>query len=155
MATVAGYKAALMAADGLPRMFPMLMTAAGTVAPARVLGGLAPLLRYRQVSDMFGGGFVALYRRHLRNGECVARLPEGLALRMSAAESHRDATLQVRQGEGLCPVASIRGAEQRKERRVLVDRQELAIGLRPAFGCERERKNPDFAEKWFSHGFSP
>jgi NAD(P) transhydrogenase subunit alpha len=37
MATVAGYKAALMAADGLPRMFPMLMTAAGTVAPARVL----------------------------------------------------------------------------------------------------------------------
>lgn len=37
MATVAGYKAVLMAADMLPRMFPMLMTAAGTVAPARVL----------------------------------------------------------------------------------------------------------------------
>jgi NAD(P) transhydrogenase subunit alpha len=37
MATVAGYKAALIAADTLPRMFPMLMTAAGTVAPARVL----------------------------------------------------------------------------------------------------------------------
>ena len=37
MATVAGYKAALIAADSLPRMFPMLMTAAGTVAPARVL----------------------------------------------------------------------------------------------------------------------
>jgi len=37
MATVAGYKAALMAADSLNRMFPMLMTAAGTVAPARVL----------------------------------------------------------------------------------------------------------------------
>jgi len=37
MATVAGYKAAVMAADTLPRMFPMLMTAAGTVAPARVL----------------------------------------------------------------------------------------------------------------------
>jgi len=36
MATVAGYKAVLMAADRLPRMFPMLMTAAGTVAPARV-----------------------------------------------------------------------------------------------------------------------
>jgi NAD(P) transhydrogenase subunit alpha len=36
MATIAGYKAALMAADLLPRMFPMLMTAAGTVAPARV-----------------------------------------------------------------------------------------------------------------------
>src|SRR5471030_2549944 len=37
MATIAGYKAALIAADNLPRMFPMLMTAAGTVAPARVL----------------------------------------------------------------------------------------------------------------------
>jgi len=36
MATVAGYKAVLMAADRLPRMFPMLMTAAGTVTPARV-----------------------------------------------------------------------------------------------------------------------
>jgi H+-translocating NAD(P) transhydrogenase subunit alpha len=37
MATVAGYKAALMAADALPRMFPMLTTAAGTIAPARAL----------------------------------------------------------------------------------------------------------------------
>jgi NAD(P) transhydrogenase subunit alpha len=37
MATIAGYKAALIAAEALPRMFPMLMTAAGTVAPARVL----------------------------------------------------------------------------------------------------------------------
>ena len=36
MATVAGYKAVLMAADALNRMFPMLMTAAGTIAPARV-----------------------------------------------------------------------------------------------------------------------
>ena len=33
MATIAGYKAVLIAADSLPRMFPMLMTAAGTVAP--------------------------------------------------------------------------------------------------------------------------
>ena len=37
MGTVAGYKAVLMAANTLPRMFPMLMTAAGTVTPARVL----------------------------------------------------------------------------------------------------------------------
>ena len=36
-ATVAGYKAALLAADRLPQFFPMLMTAAGTVAPAKVL----------------------------------------------------------------------------------------------------------------------
>jgi len=37
MATVVGYKAIVMAADHAPRMFPMLMTAAGTVPPARVL----------------------------------------------------------------------------------------------------------------------
>jgi NAD(P) transhydrogenase subunit alpha len=36
MATSAGYKAVLLAADALPRIFPMLMTAAGTLAPARV-----------------------------------------------------------------------------------------------------------------------
>jgi NAD(P) transhydrogenase subunit alpha len=36
MATIAGYKAVLLAATTLPRMFPMLMTAAGTIAPARV-----------------------------------------------------------------------------------------------------------------------
>jgi NAD(P) transhydrogenase subunit alpha len=35
--TVAGYKAVIMAADRLPRLFPLLMTAAGTVAPAKVL----------------------------------------------------------------------------------------------------------------------
>jgi NAD(P) transhydrogenase subunit alpha len=36
-ATVAGYKAVLLAADRSPKMFPLLMTAAGTVAPARAL----------------------------------------------------------------------------------------------------------------------
>ena len=36
MATIAGYKAVLLAASTLPRMFPMLTTAAGTVTPARV-----------------------------------------------------------------------------------------------------------------------
>ena len=37
MATVAGYKAVLLGAGRIPRMFPLLMTAAGTVPPARVL----------------------------------------------------------------------------------------------------------------------
>jgi NAD(P) transhydrogenase subunit alpha len=36
MATIAGYKAVLIAADRLPRLFPMLTTAAGTIAAARV-----------------------------------------------------------------------------------------------------------------------
>ncbi|MCL4244991.1 MAG: Re/Si-specific NAD(P)(+) transhydrogenase subunit alpha [Candidatus Dadabacteria bacterium] len=36
-ANIAGYKAALIAADSLPKMFPMMMTAAGTITPAHVL----------------------------------------------------------------------------------------------------------------------
>ncbi len=37
MATVAGYKAVLTAANTLPKFFPMFMTAAGTITPAKVL----------------------------------------------------------------------------------------------------------------------
>ena len=37
MASIAGYKAVLLAADKLPRYFPMMMTAAGTIKPATVL----------------------------------------------------------------------------------------------------------------------
>ena len=36
MATIAGYKAVLLAASHLPKMFPMMMTAAGTIKPAKV-----------------------------------------------------------------------------------------------------------------------
>lgn len=36
MATVAGYKAVLLAANHLPKLFPMMMTAAGTLSPAKV-----------------------------------------------------------------------------------------------------------------------
>ena len=37
MATVAGYKAVLTAANSLPKFFPMFMTAAGTIKPANIL----------------------------------------------------------------------------------------------------------------------
>jgi proton-translocating NAD(P)+ transhydrogenase subunit alpha len=36
MSTVAGYKAVLIAANHLPKLFPLLMTAAGTITPARI-----------------------------------------------------------------------------------------------------------------------
>ena len=45
-ATIVGYRAVLMAATALPRMFPMMMTAGGTLTPARVFvigGGVAGL----------------------------------------------------------------------------------------------------------------
>src|SRR3954463_14169464 len=60
-ATVTGYKAALFAADRLPRFFPMLMTAAGTVAPAKVLvlgagvAGLQALATARRLGAVVTG----------------------------------------------------------------------------------------------------
>jgi len=47
MATITGYKAAVIAAEVLPKIFPMLMTAAGTLLPARVFvigAGVAGLM---------------------------------------------------------------------------------------------------------------
>jgi NAD(P) transhydrogenase subunit alpha len=61
MATVAGYKAVLIAADNLPRMFPMLMTAAGTLTPARVLvigagvAGLQAIATSRRLGAVVSG----------------------------------------------------------------------------------------------------
>ena len=60
-ATVSGYKAALLAADRLPRFFPMLMTAAGTVAPAKVLvlgagvAGLQAIATARRLGAVVAG----------------------------------------------------------------------------------------------------
>ena len=47
MSTIAGYKSVLLAADNINKFFPMLMTAAGTIAPAKVLvlgAGVAGLM---------------------------------------------------------------------------------------------------------------
>jgi len=60
-ATVAGYKAALVAADRLPRFLPMLMTAAGTIPPAKVLvlgagvAGLQAIATARRLGAVVSG----------------------------------------------------------------------------------------------------
>ena len=59
--TVAGYKAALLAADRLPKLFPLLMTAAGTVPPAKVLvlgagvAGLQAIATARRLGAVVSG----------------------------------------------------------------------------------------------------
>src|SRR4029453_7220194 len=58
MATIAGYKAALLAAMRLPKMFPLMMTAAGTITPARVfivgvgVAGLQAIATSRRVGAL-------------------------------------------------------------------------------------------------------
>jgi len=75
MATVAGYKAVVTAADRLPRMFPMLMTAAGTVPPARVfvigagVAGLQAIATARRL-----GAVVEAYDVRAAAGEQVRSL---------------------------------------------------------------------------------
>jgi NAD(P) transhydrogenase subunit alpha len=60
-ATVAGYKAVLLAAEHLPKFLPMLMTAAGTVAPAKVLvlgagvAGLQAIATARRLGAVVAG----------------------------------------------------------------------------------------------------
>jgi NAD(P) transhydrogenase subunit alpha len=60
-ATIAGYKAVLLAAGLLPRMFPMMMTAAGTITPARVfvigagVAGLQAIATARKLGGVVQG----------------------------------------------------------------------------------------------------
>jgi H+-translocating NAD(P) transhydrogenase subunit alpha len=75
MATIAGYKAVLIAAGRLPRMFPLMMTAAGTVPPARVfvigagVAGLQAIATARRL-----GAVVEAYDVRAAAGEQVKSL---------------------------------------------------------------------------------
>jgi NAD(P) transhydrogenase subunit alpha len=73
MATIVGYKAVLMAAERLPRMFPMLMTAAGTVPPARVL--------------VLGAGVAGL--QAIATARRLGAVVEGFDIRAAAGEAVR------------------------------------------------------------------
>ncbi len=73
MATIVGYKAVLMAADRVPRMFPMLTTAAGTVPPARVL--------------VLGAGVAGL--QAIATARRLGAVVEGFDVRAAAGEAVR------------------------------------------------------------------
>src|ERR1051325_3083896 len=73
MATVVGYKAVLIAAERLPRMFPMLTTAAGTVAPARAL--------------VLGAGVAGL--QAIATARRLGAVVEGFDIRAAAGEAIR------------------------------------------------------------------
>lgn len=73
MATIVGYKAVLLAAARLPRMFPMLTTAAGTVAPARAL--------------VLGAGVAGL--QAIATARRLGAVVEGFDIRAAAGEAIR------------------------------------------------------------------
>jgi H+-translocating NAD(P) transhydrogenase subunit alpha len=73
MATIVGYKAVLLAADHLPRMYPMLTTAAGTVPPAKVL--------------VLGAGVAGL--QAIATARRLGAVVEGFDVRAAAGEAVR------------------------------------------------------------------
>ena len=82
-------------------------------------------------------------RRYLGNRERVGLLTAALTQGMPAADMDGRASAQVGQPEIHPSIAAIGGAQQRKERLILVDRQELPISQRPAFRCKNEGEEPD------------
>jgi NAD(P) transhydrogenase subunit alpha len=93
MATLSGYEAVLMAADILPRIFPMLTTAAGTVTPARVLvmgagvAGLQAIATARRLGAVvFGYDLRSAAKEHVQS--LGARFVE-LAIEAADAEDQR------------------------------------------------------------------
>jgi H+-translocating NAD(P) transhydrogenase subunit alpha len=102
--TVAGYKAAVLAADRLPRLFPLMMTAAGTIAPAKVLvlgagvAGLQAIATSRRLGAVVSGFDVrpvvreqieSLGARYLDLGIQGAETTGGYAAELTAEEQAR------------------------------------------------------------------
>ncbi|MBO0719388.1 MAG: NAD(P) transhydrogenase subunit alpha, partial [Blastocatellia bacterium] len=73
MATIVGYKAVLLAASSVPRMFPMLTTAAGTIPPAKVL--------------VLGAGVAGL--QAIATARRLGAVVEGFDVRAAAGEAVR------------------------------------------------------------------
>ena len=114
-ATVSGYKAIVVAADRLPRFLPMLMTAAGTVAPAQVLvigagvAGLQAIATARRLGAVVSGFDVrpvvkeqveSLGAKFLELGVVGEETEGGYARELSEEEQrHQQEELEARIGE--------------------------------------------------------
>jgi NAD(P) transhydrogenase subunit alpha len=108
-ATVAGYKAALIAADRLPKFLPMLTTAAGTIAPAKVLvlgagvAGLQAIATARRLGAVVSGFDIRPATREQIQSLGAGWLELGISGEETEAGYARELTAdeQVRQQEAL------------------------------------------------------
>ncbi|HVS15570.1 MAG TPA: Re/Si-specific NAD(P)(+) transhydrogenase subunit alpha [Thermoanaerobaculia bacterium] len=113
MATIAGYKAVLLAAMKLPKMFPMLMTAAGTVAASRVL--------------VLGAGVAGL--QAIATARKLGAIVDGYDIRPAAAEQIKslgakvvELPLETADAEGAGGYAKEQGEDfQRRQRELLTE----------------------------------
>ena len=82
-----------------------------------------------------------------RDGRHARDFPENDAV----APMNRYAALEVGQAEVHPPVAAVGGAEQREQRLILVDRQQLAVAKRPSLRGEVEGHDLDLAYERIAH----
>src|SRR5258708_21437883 len=71
---------------------------------------------------------------------------------MSVAYADGNLPLKIGESEIDAPVTAKSGAQQTKERLVLIDGQQLAVAHRPTLRRKIETHDSDFREKWFCHG---
>src|SRR5215211_5450047 len=74
---------------------------------------------------------------------------------MPVTDVDRRRALEVRQGEGHPPVAAERRAQQREQRLVLINRQELPVAESPPLRRKTETHNSDLGQERFGHSASP
>ena len=99
-ATITGYKAVVLGADHLPKMFPMMMTAAGTVAPVKALiigAGVAGLQAIATSKKLGGGGNGV---RHSPSREAGSRVRGWNVFGDRAGSGRRPGQRRLRQGHG-------------------------------------------------------
>ena len=146
MASIAGYKAVLLAANELARLFPMMMTAAGTITPAKVLvigagvAGLQAIATARRLGAVVSGYDVrpAVKEQILSLGAKFIELPletgdaqtaGGYAKEQSAEQQRRQRELMagaVREADVVISMAAVPG----KKAPVLIT-AEMVRGMRP------------------------
>ena len=114
-ATVAGYKAVLIAASRSPRMFPLLMTAAGTVPPARVV--------------VFGAGVAGL--QAIATAKRLGAVVEATDVRYAAKEQVESLGGRFIEVPGLADLEGAGGYAKEASADVLA-RQREAVGKRVA-----------------------
>src|ERR1019366_1849436 len=90
-------------------------------------------------------------RRNLGDRERVPLLAASLAEGMAATHVNGHITLQVRKAEIDPAVPTVRGAQEREKRLILVDGKKLPIAGSPTFGRESEAHDADLTEEWFCH----
>jgi hypothetical protein len=78
----------------------------------------------------------------------VKLLSSDISLEETAALMNRNAAAKVRQRKINATIASVSRTQQRKERLVLIDRQELAVAESPTLRRKIKTNNLDFSQEW-------